>query len=77
MSCGWLGDAIRKRLFVAAVLSQQFRHFLVAIKLRIVQRRPAVVVLRIDIGLVGQQQLCHVFMVTSGRHLQRCRALPS
>ena len=47
---------------IGPVGQQQFRHVLVALKRRLVQRRLAVVVLGIDVGLVGQQQFRHVLV---------------
>lgn len=50
------------KLFFAAVLTQQFRHFVVILYHRQVQRRISLIVLGIDVGPFGQQQFHHGFV---------------
>jgi RHS repeat-associated protein len=58
-------------LFATAVLAQQFRHLLVALFLRHTQRRLAVLIFVIDIGIVGQQQFRHLLVAVLRRYVQR------
>ena len=62
-------SSLSDRLFVAAVLAQQLRHVLVALVHRPAQRRKAVVVLGVDIGIVSQQQLRHALGILRRRQV--------
>ena len=70
-----MNPGVGDRRVLATMLAKQFRHVLVAIERRLVQRRVAVVVPGIDLGLVGQQQFRHVLVAPDRRIVQRRRAV--